>query len=108
INGDVYIYNYPANSGNNIEAQTILKLLHSNENLVGIKDTVADFSHTKEILETVLPEYPDFKVYSGFDNQFVKNNQYGGSGNISALSNMFPDVWSDWVKSANDNNNEKF
>lgn len=108
VEGDVYIYNYPNNVGNDIEAETILQILKENKNLVGIKDTVADFSHTKRILELILPKYPNFKVYSGYDNQFVENVKNNGSGNISALSNIAPDLWSNWVKAFNQEDKIKF
>ena len=106
INGDVYIYNYPANSGNSIDADTIYKIKKENDNLRGIKDTVSDFSHTKEVIKTMKQDFSDFKIYSGYDNQFEKNCLEGGDGNISALSNIVPDLWTKWVKAANDNTDE--
>lgn len=103
INGNIYIYNYPDRTGNSIEADTIVKLVQNFNNIVGLKDSVSDFSHTKEILEKVLKVKNDFEVFSGFDNQFLDNKKYGGYGGISAISNFAPDLWNEWVKASNNN-----
>lgn len=103
INGNIYIYNYPDRTGNSIEADTIVKLVQNFNNIVGLKDSVSDFSHTKEILEKVLKVKNDFEVFSGFDNQFLDNKKYGGCGGISAISNFAPDLWNEWVKASNNN-----
>ena len=102
IEGKIYIYNYPARSGNAIDADTIARLAAKYENIAGLKDTVGDFSHTAEVFEKVLPVRPDFEVFSGFDDQFLDNVKSGGAGGISALSNIAPGVWSAWVKAWNE------
>lgn len=102
VNGDIYIYNFPARTGFNIEADTVVKLVENYENIVGIKDTIGDPEHTKEIIYKVKKIKPDFKVYSGFDNQFMPNILAGGDGNISAFSNIVPELWMKWIKAAED------
>lgn len=106
INGNIYIYNYPDRTGNSIEADTIVKLVKNFNNIVGLKDSVSDFSHTKEILEKVLKIKNDFEVFSGFDNQFLDNKKYGGCGGISAISNFAPDLWNEWVNASNNNDED--
>lgn len=106
INGNIYIYNYPDRTGNSIEADTIVKLVKNFNNIVGLKDSVSDFSHTKEILEKVLKVKNDFEVFSGFDNQFLDNKKYGGCGGISAISNFAPDLWNEWVNASNNNDED--
>lgn len=106
INGNIYIYNYPDRTGNSIEADTIVKLVKNFNNIVGLKDSVSDFSHTKEILEKVLKVKNDFEVFSGFDNQFLDNKKYGGYGGISAISNFAPDLWNEWVNASNNNDED--
>lgn len=106
INGNIYIYNYPDRTGNSIEADTIVKLVKNFNNIVGLKDSVSDFSHTKEILENVLKVKNDFEVFSGFDNQFLDNKKYGGCGGISAISNFAPDLWNEWVNASNNNDED--
>lgn len=98
IEGKVYIYNFPARTGSNIEADTIVRLVSKYKNIVGIKDSILDFSHTEEILKKVLPIRPDFEVYSGYDHHFLDNHRLGGAGGVGALSNVVPKVWSNWIK----------
>ena len=106
INGNVYVYNYPDRTGNCISADTVLRLVKKFDNIVGLKDSVTDFSHTKEILEKVLDVRDNFEVFSGFDNQFLDNKKYGGAGGISAIANFAPDLWHNLIKASNDNDSE--
>lgn len=102
INGNLYIYNYPARSGYDINPETVLKLAKENENIIGFKDSTSDVENTKAVIYKVLPEVPYFEVYSGFDSQFIANISSGGAGGISALSNIEPRLWSQWVQAAKD------
>lgn len=104
IEGDIYIYNYPARTGYNISIDVVLKLIEKYPNIVGLKDTIAETGHTQELISKARLVRYDFKVYSGFDNQFTANIAAGGSGCISGFSNIRPRLWADWVKAANDNN----
>lgn len=98
IEGDLYIYNFPARTGSNIPPDTVVELAARYSNIKGMKDSILDFAHTEEILKKVLPIRPDFEVFSGYDHQFIENHKLGGAGGIGALSNIAPKVWSDWVK----------
>ena len=104
IDGDIYIYNYPARTGYNISIDVVLKLIEKYPNIVGLKDTIAETGHTQELISKSRLIRDDFRVYSGFDNQFSANIAAGGSGCISGFSNIRPKLWADWVKAANDNN----
>ena len=73
-----------------------------NENIIGFKDSTSDVENTKAVIYKVLPEVPYFEVYSGFDSQFIANISSGGAGGISALSNIEPRLWSQWVQAAKD------
>ena len=57
--------------------------------------------HTRKLMTTVLKEFPDFIVLSGFDENFVHNILCGGSGCIGGLSNLCPELFADWVKAIN-------
>ena len=107
IHGRVYIYNYPARTGNSIDADTVARLAKKHKNIVGMKDSVLDFAHTGEIIKRVLPVRPDFEAFSGFDDQLTDNLALGGVGGIGALSNMVPRLWSDWVKANNEKDEAK-
>ena len=102
INGKICIYNFPARSGSSISGETLAKLAVKYPNIAGIKDSVTDFEHTKELLDKVLPVRPDFEVFSGFDDHFLLNKENGGVGGICALSNFAPELWSYVVKTINE------
>lgn len=101
IKGPVYIYNFPGCTAHEVSPELILKLRRKYSNIKGCKDTVKDFAHTRKICETVLPEFPDFEIYSGFDEFFVHNVMSGGAGCIGGLTNVCPELMADWVKAVN-------
>ena len=55
----------------------------------------------------MLPEFPDFEIYSGFDEFFVHNVLSGGAGCIGGLTNMCPELFVEWTKSLNAGNWDK-
>lgn len=105
VDGDIYIYNFPARSGYSISGDTYAKLVNENNNIVGLKDSVMDPLHTNRLLRST--ESKKTKVYSGFDDQFLYNLTTGGSGCIGALANLVPDLWADLIKATKDKNFDK-
>lgn len=101
IEGNVYLYNFPARTNSTFEPETVLRLLRKHKNIVGMKESVSSFTHTRDILDLIQDEFPDFQMYSGFDDQFLDNVDYGGQGSIGAISNLLPGLWSGWVKARN-------
>ncbi|SFL94983.1 dihydrodipicolinate synthase family protein [Halanaerobium salsuginis] len=97
IEGNIYLYNFPARTSTDFTPETVLRLLNSHRNIVGMKESVSTFTHTKDIMQLIKAEFPEFKMYSGFDNQFLDNIDYGGQGSIGGLSNILPGLWSKWV-----------
>ena len=80
IHGPIYIYNFPANTGTSIQPETVLQLATMHSNIVGIKDTTVDMSHTRELIKTVKSQIPTFEIYSGYDDNFAHNILAGGDG----------------------------
>lgn len=107
LDGKIYIYNFPARTGLNISISTLEKLVNNYPNIAGIKDTIDNPENTKNIIYNIKKIKPEFKVYSGFDNQFMVNVLSGGDGNISAFSNLVPEIWSSWIKAAENKDFEK-
>ena len=107
IHGDIYLYNFPDRTGHDISPQVTLNLLRKHKNIVGYKDTVTGMEHTRKLLQTVKYEFPDFIVLSGFDDNFVHNILSGGSGCIGGLSNLYPELFSEWAKAVDVNDMEK-
>lgn len=105
VDGDIYIYNFPARSGYSISGDTYAKLVNENNNIVGLKDSVMDPLHTNRLLRST--EGKNTKVYSGFDDQFLYNLTTGGAGCIGALANLVPDLWADLIKATKDKNFDK-
>ena len=101
IHGDIYMYNFPARTGHDISPQVTLRLLRKHKNIVGYKDTVFGMDHTRDLLQMVKYEFPDFVVLSGFDNNFVYNVLSGGSGCIGGLSNLYPELFAAWRDAVN-------
>ena len=102
--GDIYLYNFPDRTGHDLTPEITLNLLRKHKNIVGFKDTVSEMGHTRKLMTTVLKEFPDFIVLSGFDENFVHNILCGGSGCIGGLSNLCPELFADWVKAINAKN----
>ena len=106
INGNIYLYNFPARTSTDFEPETVLRLLRKHKNIVGMKESVSGFSHTRAIMTLIEKEFPEFKMYSGFDDQFLDNIDFGGCGSIGAISNILPELWRDWVRAKNTSNYE--
>lgn len=98
VDAKIYIYNFPERTGYDISPELMLKLRRKHDNIAGCKDTVINFAHTRRIIDTVLAEFPDFEVYSGYDDNFAHNVLSGGSGAIGGLTNVAPEIGSGWVK----------
>lgn len=95
---NIYLYNYPERTGYDLSAELMLRLRRNHDNIVGCKDTVASFAHTRKLIDIILPEFPDFEIYSGYDDNFAHNVLSGGSGVIGGLTNVAPQVGSGLVK----------
>lgn len=106
IHGPVYIYNFPDRTGYTISPEVVLRLRKAHDNLVGIKDTISGMDHTRELIKVVKSEYPDFEVYSGFDDNAAHNVLSGGDGIIGGLSNVVPELCSAWIRSMRENDAE--
>jgi 4-hydroxy-tetrahydrodipicolinate synthase len=88
----LFLYNFPAMTGQDIEPSLVRELALSCENIVGIKDTVDAVAHTRQILLDVHPERPDFMVFTGNDDQMLGALLLGGHGGIPATANFAPEI----------------
>ena len=101
LKGKFYLYNFPDRMGYGIAPEVVCRLAKKHSHLIGIKDTIAGVDHTREIIKLVKPVRPDFRVYSGFDDNFLHNVLCGGDGCIAGLSNLYPQLTSAWVQAVN-------
>ncbi|MHC6178816.1 4-hydroxy-tetrahydrodipicolinate synthase [Clostridium sp. JNZ X4-2] len=91
----IIMYNFPDRTCVNMSAELILKLALKYKNIVGIKDTVDNMSHTRKIIQVVKLQLKDFMVFSGFEEYFIPNLLSGGNGLIGGLSNFDPELFSE-------------
>ena len=99
LKGNMFIYNYPARSGHSVSADTLVRLVEENPNIVGLKDTVNEPGHTNQLCCAM--QGKAFEIYSGFDDQFLYNAAAGGAGSIGGLANIVPDIWRDLIDAYN-------
>lgn len=102
IDGPVYLYNFPGCTGYDLKPSIALSLRRKYSNIKGYKDTIAEFGHTRNLCLTMLKEFPDFEIYSGFDECLVPNYFAGGSGCIGGLTNVCPEIFVAWTKALNE------
>lgn len=107
VKGDVILYNYPDRTGHDLTAEIVLSLLNKHDNIVGYKDSVGAIAHTRDLIQKIKPHYPKFGIYSGFDENFSHVVLSGGDGCIAALSNLIPEICSEWVKAFDDEDLKK-
>jgi len=88
------IYNFPDRTGVDLSPTLVKMLALDFPNIVGIKDTVDNISHTRKLVAAIKPERPDFSILSGFDEYLVPNLLAGGDGLIGGLSNLVPTLFS--------------
>ena len=84
----IIMYNVPSRTGLNIEAQTAFELSKL-ENIVAIKEASGNISQVLKIKELCKD---NLQIYSGNDDQIVPILSCGGSGVISVLSNIKPNI----------------
>ena len=83
----IIIYNVPGRTGCNIKPETVSKLAHSKDNIVGIKCASGNIDQITRYFK-LCPE--DFIVLSGDDVLTYHIVALGGKGVISVASNIIP------------------
>ena len=81
----IIIYNVPSRCGVSIDYQTIKKLLHLSDKLIGIKECSGDFN----LIRLLKKNYPKFKVYYGNDSNYYQALVAGVDGIISVSSILY-------------------
>ena len=79
----VILYDIPARSGRKIAKETILSLISSQKNVVGVKEASGDVANAAELL-AVAPK--EFEMYSGDDSLSLPLMSVGAVGVISVAS----------------------
>ncbi|TKI05512.1 dihydrodipicolinate synthase family protein [Martelella alba] len=88
----IIIYNFPALTGQDITIAVLKRLAADVPGIIGIKDTVDNISHIREIINEIRPLRPDYVIFSGYDEYMLDNLILGGNGGIPATANFAPEI----------------
>ena len=94
----IIIYNIKGRTANNLETDTLLRLLE-HETIVGVKEASGDLA---QIMDVVRKTPEDFCVLSGDDALTVPILACGGDGVISVVSNCVPGAFRRSIQSCLD------
>jgi 4-hydroxy-tetrahydrodipicolinate synthase len=83
----IAVYNVPLRTSVEITPETVYRLRRAHDNVVGIKETTKDFEHFSRVYHRC---GRDFLMWSGIELLCLPLLALGGSGFISALSNLAP------------------
>lgn len=106
INLPIIIYNFPGITGFNFSFELVRRLALKHKNIIGIKDTIADAAHIRQLLD-IKKEKPDFRVFSAFENQGIGSLMDGVDGFINATVNFAPEFTVGLYRAFQDKNYEK-
>jgi 4-hydroxy-tetrahydrodipicolinate synthase len=82
----VVLYNVPGRTGGDLLPETVA-VLSSHENIIGLKEAVADESRWQALYPLASPH---FSLLSGDDGTFVRAMEVGAHGVVSVASNAVP------------------
>lgn len=83
----IAVYNVPIRTAVEITPETVYRLRRDHDNVVGIKETTKDFEHFSHVYHRC---GRDFLMWSGIELLCLPLLALGGTGFISALSNLAP------------------
>lgn len=89
----IMLYNFPARTNSDLSPNLVAKLAKEYKNIVALKDTVDNISHTRAVIKKVKQIREDFCVLSGFDEYYLVNRISGGDGVLSGLTNVAPKIF---------------
>ena len=84
----IIIYHVPSRTGQYLD-KSVIKELANHKNIIGIKEASGDLTYIDSIKEYL---NDDFILLSGNDELLIETLKKGGSGIISVLSNIYPEV----------------
>lgn len=92
------LYNFPERTSSDLGPDLVTRLAAEFTNIVAIKDTVDNISHTRKLIQAVKQQRPEFTILSGFDEYLLPNLMAGGDGVLCGLTNVVPEVFSELLK----------
>jgi 4-hydroxy-tetrahydrodipicolinate synthase len=98
----VVIYNLPMLTGIDLSPSLIARIAEECPSVVGLKDTVTEYSHTVGALREAKRVRPDFSVLSGWEDLILPSLLAGADGSICAFANVAPELFIGLVRAAQD------
>jgi 4-hydroxy-tetrahydrodipicolinate synthase len=95
----IIIYNVPGRTARNIKAETTLRLAHSSDKFIAIKEASGDLPQCMKIMRDK-PKH--FQLLSGDDALALPMISFGAKGIISVIGNAFPNEFSTMIRHALD------
>lgn len=86
----IVMYNIPARTGAALAPSTVGKLAEKYDNIVGVKDSSGNFNNILQYIDAT--KTVDFSVLSGNDALILWTLLAGGTGGITAIANILPEI----------------
>lgn len=88
----VLLYNIPMFSGQSLSVELVKKLTLNYPNICGIKETISDFGHIRQMISEVTKVRDDFMVFSAYDDHLLPAQKIGAAGSINGSSVFAPEI----------------
>jgi 4-hydroxy-tetrahydrodipicolinate synthase len=93
----IIIYNVPSRTASNMNPETTLRLAHTSDKFIGIKEASNDIY---QVMKIIKGRPKDFLVLSGDDFITLPIIAAGGDGVISVIANTLPRPFTDMVRAS--------
>lgn len=91
----IILYNVPGRTASNMAVETVVRLAHDFDNIIGIKEAAGDIVQSMKLIQYTPKE---FLVISGDDMITLPMVLAGGAGVISVIGQGLPQGFSDMVR----------
>ncbi|KKI92060.1 dihydrodipicolinate synthase [Bacillus sp. SA1-12] len=88
----VLLYNIPSLTGQSLSVDLVKRLASNHTNICGIKETIHDFGHIREMMTELSKVREDFLVFSAFDEHLLPALMIGSAGSINGSSVFAPEI----------------
>lgn len=88
----IILYNFPSLTGQDLSPEIVVKLAENHSNIIGIKESVEEVAHIREMIVQVKKVKPEFLVFSGYDDHLLYNLATGGDGAIPLTASFLPEA----------------
>ncbi len=92
VPNDIYLYNIPQLTGQEIPIEVIKELVERFSNIKGIKETVPNIGRIRSVIEQISNNYSGFNVYCAFDEHILDTQILGAAGSINGTSVFLPEI----------------